>query len=149
MIKYSLENVPDLISLLNTQRNNTYLDFVKYQQQKKKRVQQEAQTKQVQQSQQTAQYTVEKGDSPWRIAKKAGISLDELYNYNPGIKGKIIYPGDKLNVEPEYETKIVNLKDEQSFEERLDGDNFKTIQSAPHDSNYAILDKKKCYYSSI
>lgn len=45
-------------------------------------------------------YTVNRGDSLWRIAHNAGISLNELMRQNPQIKSinQVIHPGDKLNV---------------------------------------------------
>lgn len=45
-------------------------------------------------------YTVNSGDSLWRIAHNNGISLNELMRQNPQIKNinQVIHPGDKLNV---------------------------------------------------
>ena len=45
-------------------------------------------------------YTVNRGDSLWRIAHNAGISLNELMRQNPQIKSinQVIHPGDKINV---------------------------------------------------
>ena len=45
-------------------------------------------------------YTVNRGDSLWKIANNAGISLNELMRQNPQIKSinQVIHPGDKINV---------------------------------------------------
>lgn len=45
-------------------------------------------------------YTVSHGDSLWKIAHNAGISLNELMRQNPQIKNinQVIHPGDKINV---------------------------------------------------
>lgn len=45
-------------------------------------------------------YTVSRGDSLWKIAHNAGISLNELMRQNPQIKSinQVIRPGDRINV---------------------------------------------------
>ena len=43
-------------------------------------------------------YTVVKGDSPWAIANKAGISLNTLYELNPEMEKRGVYVGDKVNL---------------------------------------------------
>jgi len=43
-------------------------------------------------------YTVREGDSLERIARRQGVSVDELRRANPGIKGDMIHPGDKMTV---------------------------------------------------
>lgn len=45
-------------------------------------------------------YTVNRGDSLWRIAHNNGMTLNELMRQNPQIKNinQVIHPGDKLNV---------------------------------------------------
>lgn len=45
-----------------------------------------------------ADYTVVKGDSPWAIANKAGISLNTLYELNPEMEKRGVYVGDKVNL---------------------------------------------------
>lgn len=43
-------------------------------------------------------YTVKQGDTLWKIAQNAGISLTELINLNPQIDNpNLIYPGDQIN----------------------------------------------------
>lgn len=42
------------------------------------------------------EYTVKKGDLFWKIAKDAGITIDELKNMNKGINPNLILPGQKL-----------------------------------------------------
>ncbi|MEG1821862.1 MAG: SafA/ExsA family spore coat assembly protein [Clostridiales bacterium] len=52
----------------------------------------------------TGTYTVKSGDTMWLIAKKFGISLNELIKLNPQIKDpNMIYPGQRINV-PKYST---------------------------------------------
>ena len=55
-------------------------------------------------------YTVNKGDSLWRIAHNAGISLNELMRQNPQIKNinQVIRPGDKINVNGKSNTTSTN-----------------------------------------
>lgn len=43
-------------------------------------------------------HTVTKGDTAYSIAKKYGMSLDELYQKNPNIKDGSISIGDELNI---------------------------------------------------
>lgn len=45
----------------------------------------------------SSSYTVQSGDTLYRIAVNHGISLDQLMSWN-GITGHLIYPGDKLVV---------------------------------------------------
>ena len=87
-------------------------------------------------------YTVVNGDSLWKIAHQQGISLDVLRSMNPQLKGNIIHPGDKLNLDYEYGTKMVNLKQEEINEAAWNRSNISAIQHAQHDGNYVIVDKK-------
>src|SRR5699024_615312 len=44
-------------------------------------------------------YIVEKGDTLWLIAKRFGVSLEELIRANPQIKDpNKIYPGNRINI---------------------------------------------------
>lgn len=43
-------------------------------------------------------YTVIKGDSPWKIADKAGITINTLYELNPGMEKRGVYVGDSVNL---------------------------------------------------
>ena len=44
-------------------------------------------------------YTVKKGDTMYKIAKKFGVTLDELIAANPHVKDPdVIHPGDQLNI---------------------------------------------------
>lgn len=47
---------------------------------------------------QSTQYTVREGDSLERIARRQGVSVNELRRANPGLKGDMIHPGDKVKV---------------------------------------------------
>ncbi len=48
---------------------------------------------------QAATYTVQKGDSLWKIAVKYQIGLSEIIAANPGFKNPaLIYPGDKVTI---------------------------------------------------
>lgn len=44
------------------------------------------------------QYTVRDGDSLERIARRQGVSVDDLRKANPKLKGDMIHPGDKVTV---------------------------------------------------
>ncbi len=44
------------------------------------------------------QHTVREGDSLERIAKRNGVTVDQLRKANPGLKGDMIHPGDKVKV---------------------------------------------------
>lgn len=87
-------------------------------------------------------YSVVKGDTLWDIANRNGISLDELRSYNPNLKGDVIHPDDIINIAPQYEERLVNLRNERMMEEIYNRDNISAIQGAKHDRNYVIVDKK-------
>lgn len=87
------------------------------------------------------QYIVKKGDSPWKIAKENGISLDEYKRLNPDKYDKL-YVGDVVRLNPEQVTEQVDIRKERQKEYNLNKDNVSAIQGFKHDSNYAIVDKK-------
>lgn len=87
-------------------------------------------------------YNVVRGDTLWDIANRNGISLDELRSYNPNLKGDVIHPDDIINIAPQYEERLVNLRNERIMEEMYNQDNISAIQGAKHDRNYVIVDKK-------
>lgn len=61
---------------------------------------------------QTKTYTVQKGDTLWRIAVKNQVGISELLAANPQIKNpKLIFPGQKIN--------IPNKSNFQAFEEEV------------------------------
>lgn len=43
-------------------------------------------------------YTVREGDSLERIARRQGVSVKDLRRANPGLKGDMIHPGDKVTI---------------------------------------------------
>lgn len=47
---------------------------------------------------QNTQYTVRDGDSLERIARRQGVSVDDLRKANPKLKGDMIHPGEKVTV---------------------------------------------------
>jgi uncharacterized YkwD family protein/spore coat assembly protein SafA len=50
-------------------------------------------------AQETVTYTVQSGDSMWRIAEKYQVGVSEIISSNPQIKNpSMIYPGQKLTV---------------------------------------------------
>lgn len=87
-------------------------------------------------------YNVVRGDTLWDIANRNGISLDELRSYNPNLKGDVIHPDDVINIAPEYETRVVDIRREQALEDFYNRNNIDAIQGAHHDRNYVIVDKK-------
>lgn len=92
---------------------------------------------------QVPQYTVQRGNSMWQIAHDNHLSLEELQQMNPQIKNNLIHPGDKVNLDYEYENKIVNLREEEALENEWNKSNESAIHHARHDSNYALVDKAK------
>ena len=57
-------------------------------------------------------YTVQKGDSLWKIAKTHRIGLSEIKEANPGIKNyDLIYPGQQINL-PEEDSTVANFEAE-------------------------------------
>ena len=90
-------------------------------------------------------YTVKKGDCLWKISRDNGLSLDELRSFNKQLKGDIIHPGDIIYTTPppvktHYEyNDLTQMENEESLANR---NNYMAIQSAIHDSNYVIIDKK-------
>lgn len=57
-------------------------------------------------------YTIQKGDSLWKIAVKNEIGLDELISANPQLKNpSLIYPGEKIS--------IPNLDEMKSMEKEV------------------------------
>ena len=146
MFRYSLEDsLNRFVSPNESTRVNT-LPNIYYKQQADKQAyirQQIAQQVANQVSQNSAKlYNVQKGDNLWNIAKANGISLDELKSLNPQLKSDIIHAGDTLKLASEYETKLVNLRNEQAQEDIWNRDNITAIQHAQHDGNYVIIDKK-------
>ncbi|MCD6338166.1 MAG: LysM peptidoglycan-binding domain-containing protein [Verrucomicrobia bacterium] len=47
-----------------------------------------------------SEYEVQPGDYPIKIAKKFGVSLDDLYEANPGLNPRRLMPGQKLVIPP-------------------------------------------------
>ena len=65
-------------------------------------------------------YTVQSGDSLWKIAKKFEIGVSELKSVNPQIKkAAVIYPGDVLTVPAvnqtvlDFENEVIRLTNEE------------------------------------
>ena len=65
-------------------------------------------------------YTVQNGDSLWKIAKKFEIGVSELKSVNPQIKNAaVIYPGDVLTVPAvnqtvlDFENEVIRLTNEE------------------------------------
>ena len=56
-------------------------------------------------------YRVKAGDSPWKIAKKYGVSVKDLQRANPKLRSKkhVIKPGDRLCI-PSKKKAVVNKK---------------------------------------
>lgn len=146
MFRYSLEDSLNRFVAPNESTRVNTLPNIYYKQQADKQAyirQQIAQQVANQVSQNSAKlYNVQKGDNLWNIAKANGISLDELKSLNPQLKNDIIHAGDTLKLAPEYETKLVNLRNEQAQEDIWNRDNITAIQHAQHDGNYVIIDKK-------
>lgn len=136
MFRYSLEDSLNRFVTPNESTRMNILPNMYYRQQIAQQVANEV-------SQNSAKlYNVQKGDNLWNIAKANGISLDELKSLNPQLKSDIIHVGDTLKLTPEYETKLVNLRNEQAQEDIWNKNNITAIQHAQHDGNYVIVDKK-------
>jgi len=64
-------------------------------------------------------YTVQKGDSLWKIAVKYQVGLSEIIGANPQIKNPdLIYPGQKVNIPDlsaikSIEREVINLTNQQ------------------------------------
>lgn len=73
----------------------------------------------------TTQYTVQKGDSMWRIAVKYQIGLSEIISANPQVKNPaLIYPGQKLNIPvidsiKEIEKQVISLTNKERAKHNL------------------------------
>ena len=146
MFRYSLEDSLNRFVTPNESTRVNTLPNIYYKQQADKQAyirQQIAQQVANKVSQNSAKlYNVQKGDNLWNIARANGISLDELKSLNPQLKSDIIHAGDTLKLTPEYETKLVNLRNEQAQEDIYNRNNITAIQHAYHDGNYVIVDKK-------
>lgn len=92
-------------------------------------------------------YTVSKGDTLWGIAKRLGLSLDDIASWNRDIPDiNKIQIGDKirvsdpsLSIEKEDHDLMEIVSRETEINRMSDED---IIKSANHKSNYAIVDKK-------
>lgn len=90
-------------------------------------------------------YKVKKGDSIWKISREHNVSMDEIRQWNPGIKNDIIYPDNELKVSKPIIPKKTFYEDVnviRSREKSLNQNNVTAIQSTYHDQNYSIIDKK-------
>lgn len=92
-------------------------------------------------------YTVSKGDTLWGIAKRLGLSLDDIVSWNRDIPDiNKIQIGDKikvsdpsLSIEKEDHDLMEIISMETEINKMSDED---IIKSVDHKSNYAIVDKK-------
>lgn len=92
-------------------------------------------------------YTVSKGDTLWSIAKRLGLSLDDIVSWNRDIPDiNKIQIGDKikvsdpsLSIEKEDHDLMDIISREAEINKMSDED---IIKSVDHKSNYAIVDKK-------
>ena len=82
-------------------------------------------------------YTVNRGDSLWRIAHNAGISLNELMRQNPQIKSinQVIHPGDKINVN--------NKRNSNNINTSIQNTNTSTPATSTPNYDNIILDDSK------
>lgn len=92
-------------------------------------------------------YTVSKGDTLWGIAKRLGLSLDDIVSWNRDIPDiNKIQIGDKIKVsDPSLSTEKEDhdLMDIISMETEINKmSDEDIIKSVDHKSNYAIIDKK-------
>lgn len=92
-------------------------------------------------------YTVSKGDTLWSIAKRLGLSLDDIISWNRDIPDiNKIQIGDKIKVSDpslSIEKEDHDLMDIISMEAEINKmSDEDIIKSVDHKSNYAIVDKK-------
>lgn len=92
-------------------------------------------------------YTVSKGDTLWSIAKRLGLSLDDIVSWNRDIPDiNKIQIGDKIKVSDpslSIEKEDHDLMDIISMEAEINKmSDEDIIKSVDHKSNYAIVDKK-------
>ena len=81
-------------------------------------------------------YTVKKGDSPYVIAQKYGVSLSDLLSLNGLEKNDYIYPGQQLVV-PNQEMSVYITQQGDNIEELIS--NFQTIDSIKEGSKLALF----------
>lgn len=86
------------------------------------------------------QHKVVTGDNLWNISRKYNVTLSELRNLNPHIKGDLIRPGDVLNTAPQYKNEMVDVRAERARETGLDS--LGAIRGFKHQGNYVLVDKK-------
>ena len=74
-------------------------------------------------------YTVQPGDSLWKIADEHDVALSEIYRLNPGLENARIYSGTQVLVEPEdllfdvIQTVEVTLTEPSSYQTQYIEDN--------------------------
>jgi murein DD-endopeptidase MepM/ murein hydrolase activator NlpD len=90
------------------------------------------------------QHTVAEGDSLWSIARNNDITVAELKNLNPDLKGELLKPGTALNLkkaEPlltvvaNYTTKVEE-KTKYQTEYEKDSSLWKGVQKVKHQGSY-------------
>lgn len=92
-------------------------------------------------------YTVSKGDTLWGIAKRLGLSLDDIVSWNRDIPDiNKIQIGDKIKVSDpsllieKEDHDLMEIVSREADINRMSDEDI--IKSANHKSNYAIVDKK-------
>lgn len=84
--------------------------------------------------------TVQQGDTLSGIAKKHGITVNDILSLNPSIKNPdLIKPDDTLKIRPAFKKREVNIREERKQEQNYN--NVQAIMSVPHQTNYVLVDK--------
>ena len=64
-------------------------------------------------------YTVEKGDSNWKIARQFDISVEDINNANPGMDSDLLQIGQKINLITPIPYLTIAIEEEATYSEKI------------------------------